>query len=174
VTCDILKSSAHKNDPPQQQQQQRQLEALNIVSTAPQLEICFCFFQKRKVQLSRAKTNNSIVMPVTTRRQSRGVAQPNAMVEDERIRSLSANLGEFDDDGDPMDGPLGELSSSEVDDNGEDDEHVSSLSECEESDSSEFGGGMYLALLAYSSAHHTNCVCNQQQRLRPPWQSAAS
>lgn len=85
-------------------------------------------------------------MPVTTRRQSRGTAQPNAMEEDERIHSLSANLREVDgDDDDPMDGPLGALSSSEVDDDVEDDsgdEHLSSLSEGEESDSSEFGKGM--------------------------------
>lgn len=82
-------------------------------------------------------------MPVTTRRQSRGIAQPNAIEEDESIRSLSANLREIDDDDDPLDGPLAELSSSEVDDDyGQDDsadEHLSSLSEGEESDSSEFG-----------------------------------
>lgn len=94
-------------------------------------------------------------MPVTTRRQSRGIAQPNAMEEDEKIRSSSANLREIDDDDDdddddPMGGPLGALSSSEVDDDGEDDsgdEHLSSLSEGEESDSSEFGKGMLHSLL---------------------------
>ena len=94
-------------------------------------------------------------MPVTTRRQSRGNAQPNAMEEDERISSSSANLREIDDDDDdddddPMGGPLGALSSSEVDDDGEDDsgdEHLSSLSEGEESDSSEFGKGMLHSLL---------------------------
>jgi hypothetical protein len=94
-------------------------------------------------------------MPVTTRRQSRGVAQPNAMEENESIRSSSASLNSDD----PMDGPLAALSSSEVDDNGVDDEHLSSLSECEESDSSEFGEGMYLAL-ASSNVRHTNRMCS--------------
>ena len=92
-------------------------------------------------------------MPATTRRQSRSLAQPVAMNEGERNCSenmLSATpQASDDDDDDPMDGPLGELSSSEVDDdNGDDDgeddsedEHVSSLSEDEESDASEFGEG---------------------------------
>ena len=91
-------------------------------------------------------------MPATTRRQTRSLAQPSAVNEGERNRSenmLSATSRASDDDDDPMDGPLAELSSSEVDgddddDDGEDDsedEHVSSLSEDEESDASEFGEG---------------------------------
>ena len=84
-------------------------------------------------------------MPVTTRRQSRGLTQPNAIDEGERNLSENRSLGTpraGDDDDDPMDGPLAELSSSEADDASED-EHVSDLSEGEESDTSEFGDGIW-------------------------------
>lgn len=86
-------------------------------------------------------------MPVTTRRQSRGLAQSNATEEGERNRSEKKSSGttprESDDD-DPIDGSLAELSSSEDgDDDGGSasvgDEHESDPSEGEESDSSEFG-----------------------------------
>lgn len=89
-------------------------------------------------------------MPVTTRRQSRGLPQPNARDEGEGTSSVNRlSINEGGDDDDPMDGPLAKLSSSEVDDDDDDndggddseDEHVSSLSEGEDSESSEFGEG---------------------------------
>lgn len=53
---------------------------------------------------------------------------------------LSKTPREGDDDDDPIEGPLAELSSSDDDDDvSEGDEHVSSLSEGAESDASEFG-----------------------------------
>ncbi|KAI9461907.1 hypothetical protein BJY52DRAFT_164408 [Lactarius psammicola] len=83
-------------------------------------------------------------MPVTTRRQSRSLAQPNATKEGERNHSENRSSGtprESDDD-DPMDGSLAELSSSDEDEEyaSDGDEHESSLSEGEESDLSDFGG----------------------------------
>ena len=92
-------------------------------------------------------------MPVTTRRQSRGLPQPNARDEGEGTSSVNRlSINEGGDDDDPMDGPLAKLSSSEIDDDDDDDdddggddseedEHVSSLSEGEDSESSEFGEG---------------------------------
>lgn len=83
-------------------------------------------------------------MPVTTRRQSRSLApQPNGAERNPpEVRSSGAPLeSDYDD---PMDGPLGELSSSEDDDDdggyaSEGDEHEPDLSEGEESDASDFG-----------------------------------
>jgi hypothetical protein len=80
-------------------------------------------------------------MPVTTRRQSRGLPQPNATDEGEGTSSVNrVSINEGGDDDDPMDGPLAKLSSSEFEDDDED-EHVPSLSEDEDSESSEFGEG---------------------------------
>jgi hypothetical protein len=103
-------------------------------------------------------------MPVTTRRQSPSLAQPNAMDEGERNRSEDRSSetpreSDDDDDSDIMDGSLAELSSSEDDDDASEDEHVSGLSEGEESDTSEFGDPFEGILHSRRNrAHRTNRV----------------
>ncbi|KAF8264923.1 hypothetical protein EI94DRAFT_1737300 [Lactarius quietus] len=79
-------------------------------------------------------------MPVTTRRQSGKLPQPNLNAMDEGQRNhvedvLLAAAAGIDDDDDPMDGPLAELSSSEYGQDGD------GMNTCPESDSSEFGEG---------------------------------
>ena len=122
-------------------------------------------------------------MPVTTRRQSRGLPQPNARDEGEETSSASrVSINEGGDDDDPMDGPLAKLSSSEVDDDDDDnnggddseDEHVSSLSEGEDSESSEFGEGTVF-LHSRPSVRSVIKLCTQpQQCLRLLSQNAVS
>jgi len=120
-----------------------------------------------------------LVMPVTTRHQSRRLAQPNSVEKDDGNRSENTFSGS--DNNDVMGTSFAELSLSQGDDDGGDyasqgSEHELGLSEDEGSDSSsDFGD--YVEGILHSRRFRcgrTHLSCTRWQTgLRLPWRNAA-